>query len=254
MRSSSIKILTYNIHKGFSASNRQFVLYQMREQLQSADVDLVFLQEIQGQHKFHETKITNWPTASQFEFLADRIWPHYAYGENAIYNMGHHGNAILSKYPFVKWDNINVSSFRRASRSLLHGVINVPTIKNDIHLICVHLDFISFERRRQLKILNERIREHIPQDDPLILAGDFNDWQGQVDKYLGNDLKLIEVFKTLQGRYAKTYPAWQPFLPVDRIYYRDVEPVACKCLREKPWHRLSDHLPLYAEFRIHDHT
>ena len=128
MQSSSIKVLTYNIHKGFSAGNRQFVLGQMREQLHTADVDLVFLQEIHGEQNEHATGIRNWPTTTQFEFLADRVWPHYTYGKNAIYNAGHHGNAILSKYPFEHWDNINVSSFRRASRSLLHGVIRIPAL------------------------------------------------------------------------------------------------------------------------------
>ncbi len=38
---------------------------------------------------------------SQFAFLADEIWPHFAYGKNAIYSAGHHGNAILSKHPIL---------------------------------------------------------------------------------------------------------------------------------------------------------
>ena len=250
MTSSRIKVLTYNIHKGFSVANKQFVLYQIREELHATDADIVFLQEIQGQHKFRETKINKWPIDTQFEFLAGRIWPHYAYGKNAIYNSGHHGNAILSKYPFIKWENINVSFLRRASRSLLHGVINLPDVNENIHVICIHLDFVGFERRRQLKILDERIREHVPQDEPLILAGDFNDWYGRVDKQMASELELNEVFLLLHGRHAKTFPSWQPFFPVDRIYFRGVEPIDCMCLKHRPWHKLSDHLPLYAQFRF----
>ena len=97
-----IKVLTYNIHKGFDRYNRDFVLHKMRDQLRDAEVDVVLLQEIQGRHYRHETGISTWPEVTQFEFLADSIWPHYAYGKNAIYEKGHHGNAILSKFIIIK--------------------------------------------------------------------------------------------------------------------------------------------------------
>ena len=116
-----LKVLTYNIHKGFDRRNREFVLHEIREHLHLADVDIVFLQEIQGRHYHHENRVSGWPGVSQFEFLADSLWPHYAYGKNAIYDKGHHGNAILSKHPFVSWENVNLSRFRRASRVLGPG-------------------------------------------------------------------------------------------------------------------------------------
>lgn len=250
MKQTSLKVITYNIHKGFSITNRRFVLHQIREHLQSADADIAFLQEILGRHEHHETKISDWPSESQFEFLADKLWPHYAYGKNAIYNAGHHGNAILSKYPFVNWENLNVSSLRRASRSLLHGVVALPTVKAPLHVICIHLDLRAYERKRQMKILNERIRECVPEDEPLILAGDFNDWRGQIGKYFAADLNLTEVFQSLHGRHAKTFPSLWPFLPVDRIYFRGIKAIGCECFRDHPWHKLSDHSPLFAEFQI----
>ena len=108
MTTFSFRIITYNIHKGFSVGNRRFVLQQIRDELRLADVDIVFLQEIQGQHVLHKSKMIDWPNESQFEYMADRLWPHYAYGKNAIYNAGHHGNAILSKYPFKHSGSPNV--------------------------------------------------------------------------------------------------------------------------------------------------
>jgi len=36
----------------------------------------------------------------QHEFLAHESWLHHAYGKNSVYDSGHHGNAILSRYPF----------------------------------------------------------------------------------------------------------------------------------------------------------
>ena len=250
MTTFSFRIITYNIHKGFSVGNRRFVLQQIRDELRLADVDIVFLQEIQGQHVLHKSKMIDWPNESQFEYMADRLWPHYAYGKNAIYNAGHHGNAILSKYPFIHWENLNVSSMRWASRSLLHGVVNIHELRNKLHVICVHLDFMPGQRRKQIKILNDRIRECVPQDEPLILAGDFNDWHGQVTGYLASDLELHEVFHDMQGRHARTFPSWRPFLPVDRIYYRGIKPVECASFVHHPWHKLSDHVPLYAKFEL----
>lgn len=250
MHSGDIRVMTYNIHKGFSAGNTRFVLHQIRDQLRSADVDIVFLQEIQGEHRVRSNTVADWPDATQFEFLADSIWPHYTYGKNAIYNAGHHGNAILSKYPFVYWENINVSSLRHASRSLLHGVIERPDTGQIIHLLCIHFDFVAFERARQLQLLNRHIDQHIPRDEPLIIAGDFNDWRSGASRHLGKDLGLTEVFKQIQGRHARTYPSWMPVFPLDRIYYRNLQPVECDCLKHPPWHRLSDHAPLYAGFNL----
>lgn len=251
MTAVNLKVMTYNIHKGFSFANRKFVLHQMREQLQAADVDLVFLQEIQGEHKHHAAKLTGWPAESQFEFLADQLWPHYAYGKNALYDAGHHGNAILSKFPFVQWENINVSTLRFASRSLLHGIIDLPGV-NRLHAICIHFDLLAHERRRQVNVLVERIHEHVPDSEPLILAGDFNDWRGQIGRQLQLDLGLVDAFRQLHGKQAVSFPAVLPFLPVDRIYYRGLELTDCQCLSGSPWGRLSDHLPLTAEFQPGD--
>lgn len=249
MTSTRIRMLTYNIHKGFDTGNMRFMLHQIREQLEQADVDLAFLQEIQGEHTGKQRSVKGWPVESQFEFLANRLWPHYAYGKNAIYNHGHHGNAILSKYPFISWDNINVSNLTWASRSLLHGLVTLPGGAR-LHVVCIHLDLFTHHRERQLGILSRYIADHVPMHEPLIVAGDFNDWLGQAEKHLAEDLHLTEVFRHIHGRYARSFPSWLPMLPVDRIYYRGLRPIECLCLKQKPWRQLSDHTPLYAVFEI----
>ena len=43
-----LSVLTYNIHKGFDRFNRDFVLHRIKEMLQSIDIDVLLLQEIQG--------------------------------------------------------------------------------------------------------------------------------------------------------------------------------------------------------------
>lgn len=247
-----LRVLTYNIHKGFTPGNRSFVLHKMKSALQATDADVIFLQEIQGDHSIRSEQYHNWPDDSQFEFLADEIWPHHAYGKNAIYDAGHHGNAILSKFPFVKWENIDVSYMKTASRSLLHGVIQPLSSAMPLHIICVHLGLFGFERHRQLAKLVQRIDEHVPRHEPLIIAGDFNDWRGKAEKHLSQDLGLSEVFKSESGNYARTFPAWMPVLTMDRIYCRGLRVSHRQRLHEKLWRGLSDHLPLMADVQIDD--
>ena len=250
MKEKGLRVLTYNIHKGFNVGNRRFVLHQIREALIAADADLLFLQEMQGEHLRHEKKILDWPVLSQLEFLADNTWPFHAYGKNAIYNAGHHGNAILSKFPFEHWENINVSPFPWASRSMLHGVIRLPQSDQDVHIVCIHFGLTGKERRLQISKLCDRIDSHVPHDAPLIIAGDFNDWMGQAERFFHDHLGLQEVFRKTHGRYARSFPSWLPFLPMDRIYYRGLIPVSCEPLTHAPWHMLSDHAPLIATFTL----
>jgi endonuclease/exonuclease/phosphatase family metal-dependent hydrolase len=250
MNTPRIKVLTYNIHKGFGPANWSFALHEIRLRIQRTGADIVFLQEIHGLHLKREAKVPGWPKGSQLEFLADRAWPHHAYGKNAIYKSGHHGNAILSRHPFQSWENINVSRYARASRSILHGVIRLPPQGTPLHVLCVHFDFVPRQRRPQVDTLVWRIRTHIPEDEPLIVAGDFNDWDGKVNGELEPASELTEVFLKLRGRHARTFPAWMPTLSLDRIYYRGLEPLHCRRMRDRPARRLSDHLALYAEFTL----
>ena len=249
--SCEFSILTYNIHKGFSMSGRRFVLHRMRDALAQTRVDVVFLQEALGQHDRHARTLHEWPAYPQFEFLADTLWPHHAYGRNAIYDQGHHGNAILSCYPFIEWENIGVSPYPfAASRSLLHGIIELPDSGSRLHLVCVHFGFFGAERRPQIRQLCERIEAHVPHDEPLVVAGDFNDWSGRAERNFNHELELSEVFHTLHGRPARTWPAVAPVLPMDRVYCRGAVPMAAERLSHAPWRSLSDHTPLQVRFSL----
>lgn len=246
----SLKILSYNIHKGFSLGNRRFVLERMREVLEIIDADFVFLQEVLGEHSLHAEKVPDWPEEPQFEYLADRLWPHYAYGKNAVYSSGHHGNAILSKHGFHRWENIDVSTNRLERRGLLHAVTRVPGCREELHLICIHLDLRESGRRQQVQDLFTRIGEHVPQEAPLVIAGDFNDWRHRCGKMIDETLGLEEAHRKIHGNYARSFPSQFPLLRLDRIYYRGLDARAADALTGRPWSELSDHTPLFAELEL----
>jgi endonuclease/exonuclease/phosphatase family metal-dependent hydrolase len=87
---------------------------------------MVFLQEVQGLHERPRRAPRDWPEQPQHEFLAEGVWPHTAYGGNAIYDHGHHGNAILSRFPILASHNQDISEHRFERRGLLHTEIAVP--------------------------------------------------------------------------------------------------------------------------------
>lgn len=242
-----IRILTLNMHKGFSAGNRRFVLHELREAIRAADAHVVLLQEVLGEHREHSTRWEHWPEHSQYEFLADTTWPAYAYGKNAVYPAGHHGNALLSKFPITHHQNHDVSVFRHEKRGLLHCVLAVPGWTQPLHVVCVHLGLFAKHRHQQLDMLCALIRKEVPADAPLLVGGDFNDWWQRAHDLLADGAGLREVFITAFGRAARTFPVWLPLLRLDRMYVRNVSVDQPRACTGKPWNRLSDHVPLTLE-------
>ncbi len=241
----SFKVLTLNIHKGFSAGNRRFTLDAIRNKLRESESNIVFLQEVIGEHEKHEDNLPDWPGTNQFEFLADSVWDHYAYGRNAIYQHGHHGNAILSEIPFSNSTNIDVSMLSFSQRGILHGVL-----KNNVHLLCVHFGLLENERKQQIANLINHIQSAIPQDQPLILAGDFNDWRKTAHRNIKQECNLTEVHEQVYSRVATTFPAFTPMLSMDRIYVRGFDIDTVEVLATRGWRELSDHCALLAELRL----
>lgn len=248
--SQTITLLTYNIHKGFGVGAVRFLLPEMREAITRLNPDVVFLQEVQGQHLKREKRIESWPDSSQVAYLAEHLWPHFVYAKNAVYQAGHHGNAILSKFSIDQCENINLSNINRASRGILHAQITWD--QRTIHLLCVHLGLFKAERAEQCRALMQRITDVVPEHEPLLMAGDFNDWQTILSKPLAEELGIKEAFVDKEGQHARSFPAIRPALCVDRVYFRGMEVLEVACLQGKPWRMLSDHLPLYAKLSLAD--
>lgn len=243
----ALKIATYNIHKGFSQFNRRVVLHELRERLQALDADIVFLQEVQGAHRHHGLRHTDYPEQPQHEFLAAGIWGHHAYGMNSVYDAGHHGNAMLSRFPITRWENQDVSAHRFESRGLLHCELEVPGGAQRLHCLCVHFGLFKRGRAAQFDALVRRVQAEVPSDAPLVIAGDFNDWNNHAQHLLAQVLGLHEVFEHRTGALARSYPARLPLFCLDRIYVRGLNVLRGEVHAHHPWDRISDHAALSAE-------
>jgi endonuclease/exonuclease/phosphatase family metal-dependent hydrolase len=240
-----VRVLSLNVHKGFGFFNRRLILQELREAVRAVAADVVFLQEVVGAHAHHARRHRNWPTVSQYEYLADTLWSDHAYGRNAVYPHGDHGNALLSRYPIRYHRNHDVSVVGDEARGFLHCVLDVPG--GALHAICVHLGLRESHRNDQLDRLCHLIEGAVPADAPLVVAGDFNDWRKRAHDRLARCAGLTEVFVAATGRAVKTFPARWPLLALDRIYVRHVRSARPLPLPARPWSHLSDHAPLAAE-------
>ncbi len=246
-----LRVATYNIHKGLSIFNRRVVIHALRDQLRALDADMVFLQEVAARHDRHARRHGNWPREPQHEFLADLVWPDHAYGRNAVDDNGEHGNAILSRYPILRWENQDVSSHRFESRGLLHAEIEIPGWPQPLHCVCVHLALTARARGRQLERLRQRVERMVPATAPLIVAGDFNDWywRHRATHEFAHPLNMHEVFESDGGRPARSFPALWPLLRLDRIYIRGFQVCDARVQRPRGWRHSSDHRALTCELK-----
>lgn len=246
----TLKVLTVNTHKGFTHFGRRFMLHELRDAIRASHADVVFLQEVLGFHEHYARRVRKWPMTSQYEFLADSIWRDYAYGRNAVYPHGDHGNAVLSKFPIVTHDNLDVSCGTHEKRGLLHCTLRPPRFEEDLHVVCVHLGLRENHRREQIRQLKRLVDGRVPPAAPLIVAGDFNDWRLRAQKSLMRIPGFQEVFHDSVGRVARTFPARFPILRLDRIYVRNVKDFRPVFTYPRVWKVLSDHAPLAVELDV----
>ena len=242
----TLRVATYNIHKGFSFFKRRMVIHELREKLRTLNADLVFLQEVLGSHDRHAARHDDWPREPQYEFLAHEVWNDFAYGRNAVYDAGHHGNAVLSRFPITRWDNQDVSAHGFERRGLLHCEIAVPGWPQPLHSICVHLGLLARGRSRQIEWLRQRIESLVPAGAPLIVAGDFNDWHSRhkATHEFAHPLNMHEVFELVNGIPARSFPAALPLFRLDRIYVRGFTVNRAHVHHGRAWRRISDHAAL----------
>ncbi|MBS1208710.1 MAG: endonuclease / exonuclease / phosphatase family protein [Proteobacteria bacterium] len=243
-----LRICSYNIHKGFSHLNRRMAIHEMRACLRGLEPDICLLQEVQGLHLKHERRHLDWPAQPQHQFLAGADL-YAAYGANAAYEHGHHGNAVLSRYPILRTRNRDVSLYRLERRGILHCEVALPD-GQELHCLCVHLSLTEHQRRQQLELLAEYVEHHVPRRAPLVIAGDFNDWRARANDWLLLRLGLNEAFTELTGTPARSYPSTLPMLRLDRIYLRGLQAHSGTVHWGKPWSGVSDHALLSVQVEL----
>ncbi len=239
-----LRVATYNIHKGVQGMGpaRRLEIHNIGHAVEQLDADIICLQEVRKLHRREEQYFTRWPALPQAEFLAPEGYE-AVYQTNATTRHGEHGNALLSRWPVISRGHEDMSDHRFEQRGLLH--VQVMVHERPIHIIVLHLGLIAGSRLRQVQQMVRFIDREIPRSEPLVVGGDFNDWNGK----LRSTLNAAGLRDCVQQR-QHTFPSRLPLAQLDYVYARGLEPVEVHVPRGRIWWRMSDHLPLIASFRL----
>ncbi len=239
---STLRIATYNIHKGVQGLGpaQRLEIHNLVHAVEQFDADLICLQEVRSHHHKLARRFAHWPAQGQADYLLPEGYE-AVYRTNALTRHGEHGNALLSRWPVLSTGHQDVSDHRFEQRGLLHVVVAVEG--QPVHVVVVHLGLLAAGRERQILKLGQYLAREVPLDHRLVVAGDFNDWSNR----LHQPMAALDL-KTFQGIRLATFPSRLPMLHLDRIYVRGLTPMNATVPHGKAWSRMSDHLPLIAEF------
>ncbi len=239
-----LRVATYNIHKGVQGVGpiRRLEIHNLGHAVEQLDADIVCLQEVCKEHRTDAAFFDHWPELPQADYLAPQGYAS-VYRTNAITRHGEHGNAMLTRWKVLKDQHEDMSDHRFEQRGLLHCEVLVH--KRPVHVVVVHLGLIRASRIRQVAQLQRFIEREVPMDAPLVVAGDFNEWNNWVPQALAS-LGLVSSGQN----YSPTFPSLLPLLQLDHVFVRGMQPVGVTVPRGRPWWRMSDHLPLVAAFEF----
>ncbi len=241
------RLLTYNIHKCIGGVDRRYRPERVVEAIAHCQPDMVLLQEVDDgvpRSKHHR----------QVEMLGDALnLPHRAYQNNVRLREGHYGNAILSRFPLYDVRDLDLTVPLKKRRQVLTAHCRLHGEGHDRTLLVFnfHLGLAGYERTIQLRrFLKSEVLKHLHHSTPVIAAGDFNDVWGT----LGRRLLLPAGFQSAAKR-IKTFPAFLPVRPLDRIFFRgDLRLDHSFASHTKTAQRASDHLPMVADFVLTNGT
>ena len=240
-----LRVATYNIHKGVQGLGpaRRLEIHNLGLAVEQLDADIVCLQEVRKLNRREAQYFDRWPNVPQADYLAPDGYE-AVYRTNAFTRHGEHGNALLTRWPVLAHQHEDVSDHRFEQRGLLH--VEVEFQNKPVHVIVVHLGLIPGSRVRQIGQIQRFIEREVPPGAPLVVAGDFNDWGGQIKRMLAQ----FGLYEYDDAPRMFTYPARLPLAQLDHVYVRGLTPMGLHVPRGRIWWRMSDHLPLIAEFKV----
>ncbi len=241
----SLRVISYNLFKGRKWWSGQSVLPEMGRALAVYRPDIVLFQEIR------EHGEPNGPTSAA-EFVHALGLDQSAFGMNYHGKSTKHGNAIFARRSILHFENCDLSVSRLEKRGVLTAECELDGDEKSpsIRLFCTHLDLTSAGRMKQLEMLSREVERHLdPKDEPYIIAGDFNDWNLDGDRYLKERLGVSEAHEVRFGVLPKTFPSLYPIVRLDRVYFKGLKVHEARVLRG-PFQFLSDHRPLLVDFHL----
>jgi len=236
------RILTYNIHKCVGGVDRRHDPERIAEAIAHYRPDIAMLQEVESPHG-------RGARAEQAHLLGERLgYRHRAYFPHVIRRGGgQYGNAVLSRYPILETNHIDLTIPLKKKRGALHARIRAyaPSGRaRTLHVYNLHLGLSGIERKLQLRrFLNSHPFARLHVRAPIIVGGDFNDVWGT----LGRKVLAPAGFRGMTQKLS-TFPAFAPMRALDAFYVRGSILIAhAQRGQARVCRQASDHLPVIAD-------
>ena len=242
--SSVLRVVSYNIHKGVQGVGpaRRLAIHDLAQAVAGLNADLIALQEVSAFHHREARFFPHWPSQPQADVLAPPGF-HAVYRSNAITRHGEHGNALLSRWPVHAHQHEDMSDHRFDQRGLLQ--CELEWHDRTLHVVVAHLGLIRASRARQVTQLIDFIAREVPANEPLLVAGDFNDWGLRSTRTLA----AVGLHSAQAGQHP-TFPARLPLAQLDHVYARGLQVTQVEVPRGRAWWRMSDHLPIIVSLAL----
>ncbi len=233
----TLRVMTYNIHHGEGLDGKVDLL-RIAELIKREGADIVALQEVDK--GVERTARRDLP-----EELAALTGMTCIFSNNYHYQGGEYGNAVLTRFPVVRWTNRHYKMLRPGEqRGILQLVLNVHG--RELVFMNTHIDYRPDDAERWSNVAEIEAIARQYAGRPMIVCGDFNDTpESRVCRRLNETFDDTWV---LSGKGdGLTIPVINPRKRIDYIWIsKDKSLVPLKAW--VPQSDASDHLPLVAEF------
>lgn len=233
----SLRIMTYNIHVGQDAANKD-QLKNMADFIKDSKADLVGLQEVDSVCK-------RTGGIDQIKFLAENTGMYYTYTRHFAFDGGSYGIGILSRYPLsdIQDHRVILTSDGKtdaATRAFLTASIFNGTKK--VTFATIHMDYRdSNSRVAQSKDMVAKLKAFTT---PVILTGDFNARPGTTEI-----TTLREILADTGSDLAYSFPVAPPLNKIDYIMVSKGNLAKVSANKVIPV-LYSDHLPVVSDIRL----
>ncbi|CAI2391325.1 endonuclease/exonuclease/phosphatase family protein [Alteromonas macleodii] len=230
------RIVTYNIHSGIGR-DKKHDYKRIGQFLANSGADVVLLQEMDTRPSERNTAQDVKDICAENTF---KLIPSPAIRESD----GWYGNAILTRFDVLAHDTLDVSQNGRQPRNV--QIVELKTEKTPLTVVNTHKGLKKLERRSQFSLLHEHLSSRMKEKQiPLVLAGDFNEWQ-----FFSKAFKALNDL-LLQQKVGATFPSHFPVFALDRVWVSDdIKVKACRKLKNAKTRILSDHLPVLVDIEL----
>lgn len=243
----TIRVMTYNIHscRGLDGKVRPERIARV---INHFDPDIVAVQEVDS----HRPRSGG---HDQSQLIADHLRMTHVFQAMFEEEKERYGIAIFSKFPFTIVKAAHLTGAARRIFREARGAIWVRLEfegRRPFYFINTHFGLGGDEKRKQVEqLLGRDWLGEVPEDEPMILCGDFNSGpRSSVFRRLQHRFRDVQLTAS-NHKPRPTFTSVQPFMRIDHIFVSRHFTVERVELPDTPTAVMaSDHLPLCAELTL----